>query len=137
MLVLQLIPVDRSVPQTDPQADFLTYANTPFNLSEPIKAACYDCHSNQTKYPWYAKVAPVSFWIQHHVDEGREHLNFSEWTTYDPGKQLHKMEEIVEEIKEGHMPFPVYLRMHDEAEWDAEKEAMILEYLTSWVEILQ
>ncbi len=137
LLLIQLIPVNRSVPAVAPETDFLVYANTPENIGKLIKTACYDCHSYETKYPWYAKVAPVSFWIQHHVNEGREHLNFATWTTYDIGKQFHKMEESIEEIEEGHMPFPNYIRLHSEAKWTATEEEQVLGYFRGWMEALR
>jgi hypothetical protein len=84
------------------------------------KRACFDCHSNQTTWPWYSKVAPVSWLVVHHVDEGREHLNFS---AID-GKE--HVDEIVEEIREGKMPTSDYALLHPEARLaPAEKDALI------------
>lgn len=90
-----------------------------------LKRACYDCHSNETKWPWYSNVAPVSFLIANHVKEGRGELNFSVWSEYAPKKQAHKMEEIEELVREGEMPMPGYVAMHAEAKLtDAEKTAL-------------
>src|SRR4028118_2135334 len=80
-----------------------------------LRKACYDCHSNNTRYPWYANVQPLGWWLQHHVDEGKESLNFSEWKTYSREDMPHILEELREEVEEGHMPLPSYLKMHDEA----------------------
>jgi hypothetical protein len=83
--------------------------------------ACFDCHSNQTYWPWYSKVAPVSFFITDHVVEGREHVNFSEWNQY-----AEEAEEMEEMIRSGAMPLPNYLPLHPEAQLtDAEKEELI------------
>lgn len=76
-----------------------------------VRQSCADCHSNQTKWPWYSYVPPVSLLVTNHVREGREALNFSEWI---PGREQ-EVEEIVEVIRSGEMPMPSYLRMHPEA----------------------
>ena len=99
LVIAQLIPVDRSIPDNiDGMQDFITMTKPRAELATLMVDACYDCHSYKTKYPWYAKVAPVKFWIQNHVVEGREHLNFSTWGSYEPKKADHKLEECVEEM---------------------------------------
>ena len=75
----------------------------------------YDCHSNQPTFPWYANVAPISWWIKHHIDEGSEHLNFSEWGTFTPKRKHHKLEECVEMLEDGEMPMSSYTWMHNES----------------------
>lgn len=84
----------------------------PASVSEIIRHACYDCHSNETRWPWYSQIAPASWLAYRHVTEARARLNFSEWVdyTYDPGTEAHKLEEIERLIKDGSMP-PWYYRM--------------------------
>lgn len=83
--------------------------------------ACFDCHSNETRWPWYSHVAPASWLVQHHVDEGREHLNFSEFD--EPQRHAH---EAAHEVEEGHMPEASYLWLHSEAKLsDEDKQALI------------
>jgi cytochrome c551/c552 len=111
---LQLVPVDRSNPPvvSEPQWD------SP-QTRALAERACFDCHSNQTKWPWYAYVAPVSWLVAHDVEEGRANMNLSEWT---PGEQ----NETGRVIKRGIMPPSQYLMMHPEARLtDAEKQALI------------
>lgn len=115
LVLAQLIPVDRSVPAVDASQDFLVAVNAPTEMASLIKDACYDCHSYETSYPWYAKIAPVSFWIQGHINGGRQHLNFSEWTAYPAKKAAHKLEECYEEVEELHMPMKSYTWLHPEA----------------------
>ncbi|MGV3622331.1 MAG: heme-binding domain-containing protein [Archangium sp.] len=91
-----------------------------------LERACYDCHSNETKWPWYANVAPASWLVVHHVDEGRRELNFSEWDTYDAKRLAHKLEETEEMIESGEMPESSYVIAHAEAKLtDAEKKRLI------------
>ena len=84
-------------------------------MSGLLRAACYDCHSNETVWPWYAHVAPSSWFVAQHVDIGRRHLNFSTWADYPPSKADHKLEEIVEYVENHEMPLPSYLPLHPEA----------------------
>ncbi len=91
-----------------------------------LKRACYDCHSNETTWPWYSNVAPVSWVVAHHVDEGRRELNFSVWKSYEPKRQAHKLEETEEMIESGEMPLAGYAPMHPEAKLtDAEKKTLL------------
>ena len=79
LVVMQFFRIDKSAPEVVQGDDFIALMQPSEEVEALLKSACYDCHSNQTVYPWYANVAPVSWWLQHHVDEGREHLNFSVW----------------------------------------------------------
>lgn len=98
----------------------------PPEVAAILKRACYDCHSNETKWPWYSQVAPVSWLVADHVKDGRKHLNFSEWQGYEDGRKLKKMEETAEEVGEGEMPIPGYVALHAEAKLtDAEKNAIV------------
>lgn len=106
-LGIQLVPVDRTNPPI--VQDF----EGPLAVKEILQRSCYDCHSNETRWPWYSYVAPVSWLLAHDVEEGREELNFSDWARYS--KDTHKLEEIAEEVEEGEMPMPIFLVMHSEA----------------------
>lgn len=105
----------------------------PAEVKALLKRACFDCHSNETVWPWYSNVAPVSWVVSHHVDEGRRELNFSEWKSYSVKKQAHKMEEADEQIGEGEMPMGGYVALHAQAKLtDAEKTA-----LQTWAKALK
>lgn len=100
-------------------------------VTEPIKAklqtSCYDCHSNQTKYPWYNNVAPVSWMLANHVKEGKAELNFSEWGTYSKRKQISLLSNMSEVIADKSMPLPSYILIHKGAKFsDSEVENVTL-----------
>ena len=96
--------------------------DVPENVNDILKKACNDCHSNNTVYPWYSNIQPVAWWLDHHIDDGKKELNFSEFTSYSPKKQHHKLEEVIEMVKEGEMPLNSYTWMHKNAKLtDAEK----------------
>jgi hypothetical protein len=84
----------------------------PEEVDAIFSRSCNDCHSNKTEYPWYSDVAPVSWWLADHVSDGRRHLNFSVWNTYQDKKKAKKLEEICEQVESGEMPLPSYLWIH-------------------------
>ncbi len=96
----------------------------PDNVKAILKNNCYDCHSNTTTYPWYSEVAPISLWINDHIEEGKEHFNVSNWGTYSLKKKDHKLEELIEEVEEGKMPEDAYTWIHGTLE-DGDKQALI------------
>jgi hypothetical protein len=108
-LAIQLVPVDRSNPPVGMEL------SAPPQVQSVLRKSCYDCHSNETNWPWYAYVAPISWSVAGHVDHGRSHLNFSEWGSYGAVDQAEMIEEIWEEVEERTMPLPGYLRFHREA----------------------
>ena len=92
---------------------------------------CYDCHSNNTTYPWYSNIQPVGWWMYGHIDHAKEHLNFSEFKTYAEKKANHKLEELSEMVTEGEMPLASYLIAHREAKVTPEEVAMINNWIQS------
>lgn len=109
VLAIQLAPVDRSNPPVTMEAPA---DEAPAAI---LRRSCYDCHSNETEWPWYSYVAPVSWLVSRDVKEAREHLNFSQWDQYDD-KQIRKIkEEIVDEVAKKAMPLKIYLAMHRDA----------------------
>jgi hypothetical protein len=98
----------------------------PSKVHAILEKACNDCHSNNTRYPWYAELQPVSWWLSNHVEEGKSELNFSEIGSYAIGKQYHKFEEAIDQVKEGEMPLSSYTILHSDARLsDEEKKALI------------
>jgi hypothetical protein len=102
-------------PDFESEKDFVAMRPLDSPTAQLVKDACYDCHSYETTKPWYASVAPVSWLIADHVEEGREHLNFSIWGDYGSGKKEHKLEECVELLQEGEMPLKGYSLLHPKA----------------------
>jgi hypothetical protein len=104
-----------------------------FPMNAEVEAAlqksCYDCHSNQTKYPSYSMIQPLGWWLQHHIDEGKEHLNFHEFLSYSPKKQDHKLEEIEEAVRDGWMPLDSYSWIHKDAVLNEKEKAATI----AWV----
>lgn len=98
----------------------------PENVSVILKKACNDCHSNNTVYPWYSQVQPVGWWLNNHIEEGKDELNFNEFAAYRIGRQYKKMEEVIDQVKEGEMPIWSYTLIHINAKLtDEEKQTLI------------
>jgi hypothetical protein len=122
LVVIQFIPVNRNNPEVTGEI------NAPEEVMAILRRSCYDCHSNETVWPWYSYVAPASWLISRDVHDGREELNFSEWTTYTEKRKRHKRKECYEEIAEGEMPLWFYVPLHPDAELMQED----IQTLVSW-----
>jgi hypothetical protein len=107
--LIQLVPVSRDNP---PATRSVT---APPEVMSVLRRACYDCHSNETAWPWYSRVAPVSWLVARDVHEGRSHLNFSEWKAAADEHQQEHLKELPKEVKEGDMPLWYYLPLHSAA----------------------
>lgn len=125
-LFAQFLRIKTTVPEVDPKGTFATMDLIDAETLQLVKGACYDCHSYETKYPWYANVAPVSWWLKGHIDNGRDKLNFSLWNSYSTQRQVVKIEEIIETMEEQRMPLTTYVIMHKEGRIDAEESAQII-----------
>ena len=103
----------------------------PENVQTILKTSCYDCHSNNTIYPWYANIQPVAWWLDDHIQEGKKELNFSEFASYRIGRQYRKLDEINKEIKEDEMPFDNYLWIHKYAKLDKQQKLTLANWVIS------
>jgi hypothetical protein len=107
--------------------------NVPDDVSELLQNSCYDCHSNNTIYPWYSTIEPLGWWLSNHIKEGKRHLNFSDFGSYSKAKQFHKLDQIMDEVKEGDMPLSTYTFGHPSAALkDSDKVA-----ITNWCLAIQ
>lgn len=127
-LLIQLVRPDQTNPTVDSAIDFQNVATPPTEVLSILKNACYDCHSFESKYPWYAQIAPASWWLMSHVEEGREHLNFSEFGKLSLGDRAEALGESAEAIQESEMPLPSYtwFGLHPEANLsDAQRNVLV------------
>jgi hypothetical protein len=118
----QIIPVERTNPPVELEVP------APDEVREVLRRACYDCHSNESRWPWYAYVAPSSWLVAHDVAEARDHVNFSTWNEYDEDERLDHREDAWEEVEDGEMPLWFYVAMHPQAHLGAHD----LEILRAW-----
>ena len=112
---IQLIRPARTNPASDPSAAMTSRVHVSKEVIAILDRSCRDCHSNETRWPWYTNVAPVSWWVIDHVNHGRSHFNFSEWAKYNSEEQRDLLKAACELSRKREMPLPSYLRMHDAA----------------------
>ncbi len=124
LIGIQFINVDRTNPVVT--ADL----KAPVAIKELLVKSCYDCHSNQTEWPWYSYVAPVSWLVANDVAEGRKHLNFSDWEKLPGRKKEELKKEIWEEVRDDNMPMTIYTYTHPEAKLDFTQKNLIKQWAT-------
>ena len=129
LLIIQFIRPDKNE-LNDLTYDISTKYEVPGDVNHLMQVSCNDCHSNKTEYPWYANVQPVAWWLNHHVVDGKKHLNFSEFTKKPLFVQNHKLEEIMEMVEEKEMPLPsyTYFGLHPEANLTDAQRTMISDW---------
>lgn len=113
--LIQFVPADLPENSDDVSNDIIQTENAPEDVRLILKKACYDCHSNQTIYPWYSYVAPVSWLIEKDTREGRDELNFSDWAELSKRKKIKILNEMAEEVEEKKMPMEIYTVIHRDA----------------------
>jgi hypothetical protein len=131
LLVFQIFRIDKKIEPINSTKDFLFLSGANERVSTLLQNACYDCHGTHPRYPWYTNIAPVSWWIKHHINEGTHHLNFSEWSSYTSRRKDHKLEECVEMIDEGEMPMTSYTWMHKDARLTKEDKELLISFFNS------
>ena len=131
LAVIQFIPVEYNEGKNTTTHSIETVHHVPDAVLTTFKNSCYDCHTNQTNYPWYAKIRPVAFWIANHVDEGKEELNFSTFGDYSLRRQYHKLEEISEQIEENEMPLKSYTLIHGNAKLTELQKSEVKDWVTA------
>ena len=125
LVAAQFLPVERRNPTTDPQRDIAVQLAPPPPVSAALDRSCRDCHANSTTWPWYSRVAPVSWVVADDVKSGRRRLNLSEWGRYDKARAAEKLNEICEQVKTGEMPDFKYVLIHPASRLsDAEVQAI-------------
>ena len=126
-------------PHTNPQVknDFLTLMNPPPNIAAMFRSACYDCHSDETRWPWYSHVAPMSWQIVWDVNEGRVQLNLSEWPTNDLKRAWKRMENMSDEIDQKDMPLKKYTLIHKDARLTDDQRYELTQWLEGRIQTLK
>ncbi len=115
VVLIQFYPMDKPAVSKDNPNDLITTSNVPENISTMLKNACYDCHSNESTFPWYSNVAPVKWMLYGHISEAREELNFSNWNSLETDDKADLLDDISTLVLEGEMPIKGYTILHSEA----------------------
>ena len=134
---IQFVPTDLNQSDTVPKTDFLLVNNTQENISALLHESCYDCHSNNTEYPWYNKVQPVAWFLEDHINEGKEELNFNEWDAYSNRRKNSKLKSIISQVKDDEMPLASYTLIHKDAKLSNSEKTLIIDYMKNLKETLK
>jgi len=129
-IIIQFIRPAKNISSTPSANDISTKYKVPEDVKNILRTSCYDCHSNNTIYPWYAKVQPVAWWLDDHIKEGKRELNFSEFTSYSIRRQYSKLGEINDQVKKNEMPITSYLIIHRYAKLNDQQKSSIVAWAT-------
>lgn len=131
LIVIQFFHSAKNISAAQVPNDIAVVYTEPDNVRTILNKACNDCHSNNTRYPWYNNIQPVAWWLNNHVQEGKRGLNFNEFGTYSLRRQYHKLEEVTEQVKEGEMPLSSYTLIHTNAKLTDQEKATLTDWANS------
>lgn len=131
VLVIQVIPVERNVSTVPPGQSFEKTEKVPANVAAILKVSCYDCHSNNTRYPWYSELQPGAWFMARHIKKGKEELNFDEFNNYSKRRKKAKIKSIISQIEKDEMPLKSYRMMHGNTRLSADKKKELLDFFNT------
>ena len=134
LIAIQFIQPSRNKNEGVLPSDISHIINVPQNIGMLFKNACYDCHSNNTHYPWYTYIQPIGWLIANDIKEGKEKVNFSEWGNLSSRKQKTRLREIKNIINEGKMPLTSYKLMHKDARMNKNQEQLIIDWINKIID---
>jgi hypothetical protein len=129
LIAVQFVPVSYNQSETVLDSDFLKTYQVPEQIENILKTSCYDCHSNNTNYPWYGKIQPGAWFMENHIQEGKSELNFNEWANYSDRRKKSKLKSIISQIKNDKMPIFSYTLIHRNAKLSEKEKITITEWL--------
>ena len=136
VIFIQFIRPERNKTSEQQPADLIKQFSIPANIAGILKTACYDCHSNNTRYPWYTDIQPAGWLLANHIKDGKADLNFNEFANYSQRRQLSKLKATQNSIKDGSMPLPSYTLIHKNAKLSKEHRAMLLNWTAKTIDSL-
>lgn len=136
LIVIQFVPAgEKNISKSISSQSFEKTIVVPDAILSHLKSGCYDCHSNNTVYPWYSRVQPVAWWLNSHIIEGKEHLNFDDFGNLDAESRSEMMEEMIEVMKEREMPMASYTWLHPKARFNDSTIVTITSWLASQMNV--
>ena len=135
-VIIQFVPAGKPDTIPENENDLIYNNHIPESIVNILKTSCYDCHSNETSFPWYSHVAPVSWLINRDVIKGREELNFSEWESQSKMDKAKNIDKIIDEVEGGKMPMRIYILMHSEAKLNEDARQQFVDWADNYAESL-
>lgn len=137
LVCIQFIKPEKNIAANASVNNISTVYTVPEEVKSILQKSCYDCHSNNTVYPWYANIQPVAWWLNDHIEEGKEEINFDEFATYRPARQYRKLKEIHDEVDEGEMPLSSYTLIHSNAKLSESDKKKLLDWIASTKTVME
>ena len=131
LVIIQFFRPEKNINAGPFANDITTKYPVPAPVADVLKTACYDCHSNNTAYPWYNNLQPVAWWLKNHVDEGKREINFNEFASYEPKKARRKLHEVAEQVEKGEMPLESYTLIHKNAILNEGQKKLVADWAKS------
>lgn len=128
---IQFVPMARNQSDIVPKTDFMRVNEVPKAIKDKLQVSCYDCHSNNTAYPWYNKIQPVAWFLENHIKNGKEELNFNAWADYSDRRKISKLKSMISQIKDDKMPLTSYTLIHNDAKFNESDKKEITDWLSS------
>ena len=129
--VIHVIPVERNVSTVPPGQSFEKTEKVPANVAAILKVSCYDCHSNNSRYPWYSELQPGAWFMAQHIKKGRDELNFDEFNNYSKRRKKAKIKSIISQIEKDEMPLRSYRMMHGNARLSADEKKELVDFFNT------
>lgn len=131
LIAIQFIRPEKNLGEEIAANQITAKYQIPQEVEQILKVSCYDCHSNTTHYPWYSNIQPVAWWLDDHIVEGKDELNFSTFMEYPVWRQYKKFKEIGEEVKDGEMPMASYILLHRDAVMSADQKSLVQNWVAN------
>ncbi|MGY8913610.1 MAG: heme-binding domain-containing protein [Flavobacteriales bacterium] len=134
---IQFVPTEHNQSDIIPKSDFVMVNKPPKNISMILQESCYDCHSNNTDYPWYNKIQPVAWFLEDHIKEAKTELNFNDWNDLSKRRKNSKLKSIINQIEDDDMPLTSYTLIHRDAILSPSEKELVLNYMKQIKDSLQ
>jgi hypothetical protein len=136
-VILQFFRPKKNISDTPAINDITKVYTVPTNVMASLQTSCYDCHSNNTKYPWYSNIQPVAWWLADHIEEGKKEINFNEFASYSLRRQYRKFKEINDQLEEDEMPLKSYTIIHGDAKLSKEQKVQIYNWTNAMMDSMK
>ena len=131
LIIIQFIRPAKNISTVPHPQDIHNLYTIPDSIDNIMAVACYDCHSDNTRYPWYNNIQPVAWWLRSHINDGKRHVNFSEFGSYSKSKQRKKLLQVAKTVKNGSMPLNSYTWIHKDAILTPVQKQALIDWATN------
>lgn len=128
LVIIQFFRPKKNTSTTTPAHNISVVYSTPDSVKQLLQVGCYDCHSNNTRYPWYAEIQPVAWWLDNHIRDGKKELNFDEFSTFSPRRQYNKLKKTIDLVKKDEMPLSSYTWIHKDAIFNENQKQILVNW---------